>query len=196
MSKNVYCNVNMTAFDIIALSCGQQGSGSSSMTMHICSPHYLSQNFCQYIKSQSCCNSDLSPFNFFLYPQLKWALTGHHYADFQGHSDGCDKTALQHIMKCLPELLSRPPETLEVVYWCTKKLFQRISLTQECKYTVLIFIPSVLKPLDIGCTSLKYFTYTSSNIYRLTQDLQLKINVTNINVLTKTTFQCISQLSQ
>jgi len=55
MSKNVYCNVNMTAFDIIALSCGQQGSGSSSMTMHICSPHYLSQNFCQYIKSQSCC---------------------------------------------------------------------------------------------------------------------------------------------
>jgi hypothetical protein len=40
MSRIVYCNVNMTAFDVIALSCGQQGSGSSYTTMHICSQHY------------------------------------------------------------------------------------------------------------------------------------------------------------
>jgi len=55
MSRNVYCNVNMTAFDIIALSCGRQGRGSSYATMHICSQHYLSKNFFQYIKSQYCC---------------------------------------------------------------------------------------------------------------------------------------------
>ena len=54
MSRNLYCNINVTAFNIIALSCRQQESGSSYTTMHVCSQHYLSKNFCQYIKSQCC----------------------------------------------------------------------------------------------------------------------------------------------
>ena len=49
--------------------------------------------------------TDLSPCDFLLFPQLKWALTG--------HSDGCDKTALQHFIKCLPELLQQH------LKWCT-----------------------------------------------------------------------------
>jgi len=120
MSGNVYCNINMTVFDIIGLGCGQQGSGPSYTTMHICSQHYLSKNFCQYIKSKCCCMRHIVQIChhliFFLFPQLKWSLIGHCYADNSGHSDGCDKTAPQHIIKCLPELLK---DLQKCWKWCT-----------------------------------------------------------------------------
>jgi hypothetical protein len=62
-----------------------------------------------------------------------------------GHSDGRDKTALQHSSKCFAGLLQRPREMLEAVYWRRRKLFQTIHLAPECKYTAFILILSISK---------------------------------------------------
>jgi hypothetical protein len=40
-------------------------------------------------------------------------------------------------------LFQRPPEKLEAVHSCRRKLFQKRFLTSECNYAVLLFILSV-----------------------------------------------------
>lgn len=51
MSTNVHCKFYMTAIDVVALRCRQQGNGYSYMTMRARIWHYPSKISCQYIKS-------------------------------------------------------------------------------------------------------------------------------------------------
>lgn len=88
---------------------------------------------------------DLSPCDFFLFPVTETSFEKPLLCWHSGHSDGHDKTALQHSRKCFPGPLQRPPEMLEVVYCCRRKLFWRRSFAPVCKCTVLIFIPFVLE---------------------------------------------------
>lgn len=135
--------MSMTAFDIITLSCGQQGSGSSYMTMCGRRQHYLSKNFCQYIKSLYCHTYhilQISHLAFLLTPITETGTERPSLCWHSVHSDGRDKTAVHHSRKCFLGLLQRPSETLEVVHWYRRKLFQRRSLAPECKCTMLIFI--------------------------------------------------------
>jgi hypothetical protein len=161
MSRNVYCNVNMTAFDIIAVSCGQQGPPTQQCTSVV--SIIYQRIFFQYIISQCCCMCriiqicHLSIFSYSHNWNAHWqAIAMLAFRPF--------RRLWQNRSSAYHKVLTRT--TLK--YWCTEKLFQRKSLAQECKYTILISIPSVLEPLDIGCTSLKYFTYTSSNMYKQT----------------------------
>jgi hypothetical protein len=85
---------------------------------------------------------DLSPCDSLLFPWLNGALKGHCFADIQTTQAAVTKQ-LQHSSKCRSRPLTRPLEALEAVYWCRRKLFRRISVAPECKYSVLIFISSV-----------------------------------------------------
>lgn len=107
---------------------------SSSSCMTKCGPIHTSP--CQYNKSLyryvyhvlKICHQAI----FFLFPLLNehWKATA---TMTNGHSGGCDKTALQHSSKCFAGLLQRPREMLETVYQCRRKLFQRRPLAPECK---------------------------------------------------------------
>jgi len=97
----------------------------------------------------------LSPCDFFLIPTTKTSIDSPSLCGHANHSDGRDKSALQHSRKSSPGLFQRPPEKLEAVHSCRRKLLQKRSLASECNYTVLIFILSVFPELVCTVSSLQ-----------------------------------------
>jgi hypothetical protein len=124
VNQDVYKGVlqrQATAFDVVALSCGQQSSGSSNRTMHDNIRHYLSKNFSQCIKSlcylmrhifisqnAAICPKTfsnridkhymrhitqicLSPCDFFLFPRLKRTIDRPTLCCNSGHTDSLTK---------------------------------------------------------------------------------------------------------
>jgi hypothetical protein len=84
-STKVYCNLDSRAFDVVAQRCGQNGSGSSCMTVlgRIC--QCRSKYFCQHFKSLYCHIHHICQIwhlRFFLF-RTKRALKGHRYAYIQ-----------------------------------------------------------------------------------------------------------------
>ena len=71
------------------------------------------------------------------------------------HSDGRDKTVLQHSRKCFPGLLQRPPETLEVVYCCRRKLFWRRSFAQNVSVPYSFLYHLSWNFMDVSCISVQ-----------------------------------------
>jgi len=82
MSTKVYCKIYVTAFYINALSCGQQGRGSSNMTMSSGTQQYLSVHEITVFLYMHF-STVSSPCQFFLFPWLTHALRGHYYVDIQ-----------------------------------------------------------------------------------------------------------------
>jgi len=83
----VYSTTYMRAFDIIALGCGQQGSGIANTTVHDHIRCYPSKNFCQYIISL--CDGMhhilqiLSPCDFFPFHMTETGIERPFSADIQ-----------------------------------------------------------------------------------------------------------------
>ena len=149
----MYCNVHARALYIVTLSCRPQGSGSSYTIMCGCIWRYPSK-FCQYIKSLYCYKHQIliiCTLWFFLILMTETSIERPMLCWYADHSDICDKTAVQHFKKRFPKLLRRPLETLEAIYWCTRKLSWRKALAPECKFTILIFMLEFWNFLDIRC---------------------------------------------
>jgi len=80
---------------------------------------------------------------YFLIPTTETSIERPSICWYSGSSEGHDKRTLQHSRKCFPILLQRPPATLGSGVMMQEELFRKTYLAPECKYAMLIFIPSV-----------------------------------------------------
>jgi len=101
MSTKVYCSFYTRSFDVVVLSCVQQGMvpptrqcadacGIIRHSIFVSTPYH---------SSATCATSpDLSPCDIFLFPRLKRALKVHRYADIQAI-----QTAVTNQLFSIPE---------------------------------------------------------------------------------------------
>ena len=138
-STNVYCNLDARVFDVIALRCGQIGSGFSCTTMLDLIWQCRSKYFCQHFKSFYChMHRIFQIFHLWVSP-ISTTETSIERPSLCLRSSLSDSHAkdLCRIPKLLPRTASKTSRNAGSGLWLQEVV---VPLAPECQFTALIFI--------------------------------------------------------